>query len=141
MAELLIEHHLARFLQAETSRVMTWGEWDCGLRIANWLAERLGIPDPAAHLRGRYHDQASCEAMIGSPYPLVIARLIRSTGLKRTVEPKAGDPAIIRQPGGAPIAAIRTAHGWTIPAAKGLIRVPADARLMMAWGVDDARRD
>jgi len=141
MAELLIEDRLALFLQAEASMVMAWGEWDCGLRIANWLVERTGIPDPAAHLRGRYHDQASCEALIGSPYPLVIARLIRGAGLKRTSAPKAGDPAVIRQPGGAPIAAIRTAHGWTIPAAKGLIRVPADARVMMAWGVDDARRD
>lgn len=141
MAGLLIETHLAKFLLNEASKTLRWGEWDCGLRIADWLVERLGVPDPAVHLRGRYHDQASCETLIGSPYPLVIARLIRSAGLKRTIAPTAGDPAIIRQPEGSPIASIRTARGWTIPGPRGVIRVPADARVMMAWGVDDARRD
>ena len=92
MAGLLIETHLAKFLLNEASKTLRWGEWDCGLRIADWLVERLGVPDPAVHLRGRYHDQASCETLIGSPYPLVIARLIRSAGLKRTIAPTAGDP-------------------------------------------------
>lgn len=136
MAGLLIEDQLAAFLRAELTKTMRWGTWDCGLRIADWLIERLGVPDAAAHLRGRYTDQQSCEALVGAPYPVVIGRLIRRAGLHRTATPGAGDIGVIRQPGGAPIGAIRTKAGWTFPAAKGLCRIPAaGAPLMLAWSV------
>lgn len=135
MAGLLVESQLADFLRAETAKAMAWGQWDCGLRIADWLVERLGVPDPAAHLRGRYTDQQSCEALIGSPYPIVIARLIRGAGLKATINPQAGDVGIIRS-NGTMVGAIRTAGGWTFPTAKGILRLhPDQTRCALAWRV------
>lgn len=135
MAGLLIETRLAEFLRSELSKTTVWGQWDCGLRIADWLVVRMGVPDPAAHLRGRYVDRQTFEAVAGAPYPVVIGRLVRAAGLRRVVTPGPGDVGVIRTPDGTALGAIRTARGWSVPARVGLIRVPADAPVMMAWGV------
>lgn len=43
------------FLPAYRHRPFVWGECDCCLFVADWVHSQCGI-DPAAELRGRYHN-------------------------------------------------------------------------------------
>lgn len=133
MAELL-EVRLQSFLRRSCSVRFEWGRADCGLWLADWLMERFGIPDPAVSLRGRYSDEASCDAILEAPYPVVFGRLLRRAGLRATNDPKPGDVAVVREPGGSAVGAIRSAVGWTVLSSRGLIGLPPDTHAMMAWG-------
>lgn len=55
---------LAAYVGAATERPFRWGEHDCALFAAGWVATVTGI-DPAADLRGTYHDEAGARAVLG----------------------------------------------------------------------------
>lgn len=130
---------LAEFLRDRAGRTWSWGDNDCGLWLADWVSRLRGVPDPAADLRGRYGDEASCRALLGPvPYPVLVGRLARAVGMARTNEPAPGDIAIIDGPAGdgVPVGAIRTAGGWAIVSkGRGVRRVPdEEVRVIFAWG-------
>lgn len=135
MAGLLKQNRLPGFLREAASRSIDWGSWDCGLWLADWLMV-CGWPDLAADLRGRYCDAATCDAFLnGTPYPIVFRRLLHKGGVKMTRVPDVGDIAVVAHGDGSPVGAIRTPSGWAVIMAKGIGRMPADARVLMAWSV------
>lgn len=138
---------LARFLADDAGRDHEWGTHDCGLRLADWIAVRTGI-DPAASVRGTYHDRESFEACHGRGGLLrLAARLCARAGLKQTRTPCEGDIAVLAagpRGGRLLIGAIRTAKGWSVPgggadgtAARGVTLVEPDTfTLVAAWRID-----
>lgn len=133
------ESILAEFLREVSGRDMAWGEHDCGLWLGEWIGRLRGIPDPAAALRGRYRDEATCRDLLGPvPYPVLVGRLARACGMARTEEPEPGDIAIIEGPSGdgVPVGSIRTARGYAIVSkGRGVRRIPdEEVRVIFAWG-------
>lgn len=133
----LLERDLARFLHDAAARPFELGQHDCGLWLADWCIIRRGV-DPAAPVRGRYHDQASLELLLPiGGLPRLFDRLFRQAGLLRTIKPTIGDVAMIAFLQTAPTGAIRTARGYALLAdGSGVGSVPADrVRLIAAWKV------
>lgn len=89
---------------------MVWGEDDCCLMLANW-AVRLGHPDPAAHLRGRYRTELGCVRVLARAGGVlaVVGDCARRIGLEPTERPRRGDVGVVMA---------ETAHG--VRAAGGL---------------------
>lgn len=126
---------LHAFLVELTARDFRYGETDCALVLGEWWARRHGA-DPACHLRGTYHDDAGCEAVLaaGGQLPRLVARLARSVGAARTSEPQPGDVAVVRM--------LRTWWGaimtpsgkWAIKSGGGLY-VTQNCRVVAAWSI------
>lgn len=75
-----------------------WGEVDCMLVLADWIARVRG-QDPAAHLRGMYDSRASCQRETGflrDPVAAVDACLATIGGLPRAEQPAPGDIAVLK---------------------------------------------
>ena len=84
---MVIEQELQAFLRVAIQRQFEYGEFDCGLWLADWIVA-LGKPDPAFKLRGTYQHGENCA--------LRIYRTLRSAGLIRTGSPEIGDVGVIR---------------------------------------------
>jgi hypothetical protein len=126
---------LPAYLRDAAAMPFVWGKTDCLMFCANWVVDATGR-DPAAHLRGFYHDQRGANRLQS---PLGLAGTMRDcarrVGLRRTREPKPGDIAVVRGTvPGTCICAIRVAGGWVVKSESGLARVP-EARVMAAWSV------
>lgn len=137
MADLLnpnsTEARLAAFLRETAAKSLVWGQHDCGLWLADWIAYWLGVDDPASDLRGRYHDAESCQRAIGSvAYPTLVGRLARRAGLRMTRTPEIGSVGVVSGPSGI-VGAIRTERGWAVLGRTGFVRLPADIRVLGAW--------
>jgi hypothetical protein len=80
-----MELRLANFLYRHGRTPFVWGEHDCCLWLADWIAERRGI-DCAAWARGRYHDAASCADFLLAEGGIaaVVGRCARIAGLSET---------------------------------------------------------
>jgi hypothetical protein len=87
---------LARFLAEAARRPLVFGEFDCGLWLADWVRESRGI-DAAAHLRGRYHDARGMRRVLKREGGLlqVVAGCARAAGLRRTNAPNAGAIGVV----------------------------------------------
>ncbi|WP_417723950.1 DUF6950 family protein [Salipiger sp.] len=115
-----------------------WGETDCCLVLADWVARVTGR-DPAARIRGMYETAAECERVTGflSDPVSAFGSCAAAAGLGRAGELRAGDVGIYSRPGS------RWAFGglWTgsLWASKGRDGVtftkPKRVEILAAWGV------
>lgn len=130
----LITDRLRCFLGRCAGRPFEFGDFDCGLFLADWCVEQ-GAEDPARHLRGAYHSVKSGLAATDSRSTVVaFDKVFRAAGMRRTSAPRYGDIAMIRIGSGMPQGAI-FANGYVMPAqGGGLSRVPpGSARRIVAW--------
>lgn len=132
------EEKLAQFLRACAAKPAKWGEFDCGLWLADWAIALEGLSDdPAAELRGRYHDEAECEDVVlgSTPYPIVVSRIARAIGWRGASRPYAiGTIAIVEALEDQVVGAIRTAGGWVmLSKPKGIVRTSDNLRVLGAW--------
>lgn len=90
---------LQEFLAALARRSWRWGETDCMMILADWVACVRGV-DPAAPWRGAYADAASCAAIVVGERGLrrLACRAFAEVGLAETLAPVAGDIALVRAP-------------------------------------------
>jgi hypothetical protein len=98
MAELVADR-LALFLDAQQARPWDPGTVDCCLFLADW-AMWLGHPDPAAHLRGTYSDEAGFESIIreaGGVAP-VVAGCVANINGQPLASPHVGAIGVIGSP-------------------------------------------
>lgn len=131
---------LPAFLADAGERGFAWGRNDCCLILADWVMAARGVPDPAAHLRGRYSTARGCARLqrrLGGVFELV-ASCARGAGLERTDTPGAGDIGLTWQqatPGGrwALTGSICTGRRWACLAIGGLVSAPAE--VFAAWRV------
>ncbi|MET3925929.1 hypothetical protein [Devosia sp. 2618] len=79
-----------------TRRPYVWGQSDCSMSIADWVALN-GHPDPGAEWRGTYDDENSCAALLERRGGLAnhIAACAANAGLQPIHEPELGCIAVI----------------------------------------------
>lgn len=135
MADILsvpnsVEEKLAVHLCRAAGKTIRWGEHDYGLWLADWAMLREGIADPAANFRGRYTNGYQGARI--SAWPLCVGRIARSIGWRRKTAPDVGDIAVLFL--GNATGAIRTTFGWAVLSGNGIARIPADFRVIGAWG-------
>lgn len=128
---------LTPFLRDLAARPFAWGECDCALALGAWWAANHGV-DPTLRLRGSYHDEESCAALLARSghLPRAAARLAREAGAKRSDGASPGDFAVIRF-GDRWYGAIRAQSGrWVVKGSNGVIALPAaSVRVVIAWSV------
>lgn len=61
------ESRLNEYIDKCRSRSFSWGEWDCGLFVADCLQIILGV-DFGMEWRGRYHDEKGAAAVMARHY-------------------------------------------------------------------------
>lgn len=122
----MVSEKLPAFLRDAAGRQYRLGEWDCGLWLADWYTAATGKPDPARELRGS-----------GLKSTAQIWRVIRSLGLMRTAEPRAGDVGLVSLQKGHLVGAIFSGRTWWLISDSGLSSAPPRAfRFIAAWRVD-----
>lgn len=129
---------LWEFFQSASVRPWQPGTVDCCIFLADWAVWR-GLPDPAADLRGTYHDEAGFDRIIataGGLVALVGARAALS-GARALEAPRLGCIGVIgsRTAPGRQFGAI-WAGGWHIRTREGV--VPLTAPAVSMWGWPDA---
>jgi hypothetical protein len=84
------------FCDRTNGRPSVWGESDCTLRVADWVAEN-GYPDPAAVWRGTYETEAECRALLVARGGLIghVQACASDIGLKPIYEPEFGCIAVV----------------------------------------------
>ncbi len=97
LVDIDINADLVRFFKEMTRTPFRYGDVDCALFTSNWFFRRRGV-DPAAHLRGTYHDVSTCgEVLVANGGLLrLMWFMAKSVGMQRTKEPKPGDVALVR---------------------------------------------
>jgi hypothetical protein len=126
---------LTDYLRSAAGRSFAYGQFDCGLFLADWIALVRGI-DPAADLRGRYRRLDEVPGIGGRRGLLgILTGLARRQRLAATRRPKPGDVALISIAGAAPVGAIRGERGWFVLAEGGGISCAPAARLVKAWAL------
>lgn len=125
---------LAAFQTHHAALPQVWGRVDCCLVLADW-AVWLGHPDPAADLRGSYHSEEGCRAIVaaaGGLNPLLTVCAARiawpasdhpSVGAVGII----GSPVIVNRQWGA----IWDGRHWCVRLADGF--VPFTARPFAIW--------
>lgn len=86
---------LSRFLNAAAAHPFAWGEFDCLLWLADWIAAARGL-DPARDLRGSYGSMIAAARIVtgaGGMVRLVDSRLA-PLGIPRARQAARGDIAI-----------------------------------------------
>ncbi|TAU98170.1 hypothetical protein ELI38_20415 [Rhizobium leguminosarum] len=87
---------LEAFIAENNTRAWRPGEVDCCMFLASWAIWR-GHPDPAAHLRGTYADEAGFRSIVaeaGGVVP-VVQRCIENIGGCMVDRPKHGAVGVI----------------------------------------------
>lgn len=127
---------LASFLAAALARPFARGRHDCCTFVADWAHETTGR-DPAAHLRGTYHDDAGALALIAAAggTAAIVGGALERQGWQRVAEPSAGDIAVVAVPtpaGTEDVAAVCTRAAengrrarFALVTARGLVVAPA----------------
>ncbi|MCJ2132447.1 DUF6950 family protein [Methylobacterium sp. E-045] len=126
-------HRLRDHLRAGSASTFVWGFLDCSLWVCDWIAVERGH-DPAARLRGTYHDEASCLRLLAREGGLVAlaSRLADESGLPETSSPMAGDVGVIETRLG-PFLMISTGPRWACKTVRGVLFAPAG--IVKAWSV------
>jgi len=119
-------------------RPFVWGECDCMLVLADWVAEVRGV-DPAAEIRGQYWDALSCERLTGfitAPVEAA-ARFFDTAGLERTDTPARGDIGVLRLAGERhAVGALWNGAAWIMKGEAGATSRRADmVEVLAIWGV------
>lgn len=129
------------------ARPGVWGVSDCALALADWYQVCHGA-DPAAHLRGTYHDAASCARVTNwfqDPVAVVEGCLATVGGLPRVDGPAVGDVGILEAVDcgrAVPLGAVFAGKFWAArvvddaPGSAGVVTFKARlARPMAIWGM------
>lgn len=120
-----------------------WGETDCMLVLADWIAKVHGV-DPAAHIRGTYDSPGSCQRETGflrAPVEAVERCLATIGGLPRVDTALPGDIAVIVLPNGRggtmAVGAIWTGTTWGCKGPEGTTTISPRlvADVLAIWGV------
>ncbi len=123
-----MREQLAEFLRFHGEKPWQPGQVDCCLFLADW-AVCLGYPDPAAHLRGTYHDDDGFRRIIEAAggVAAVVGLCASSINAKRVQRPLCGSIGVIgsqsnihRQFG-----AIHDGEGWNVRFIDGVHRMVA----------------
>jgi hypothetical protein len=124
---------LRAFLLRSAALPFVWGERDCSLWPAEWIAERRGV-DPAASLRGRYDTALGCARLLRREGGLarLASRLAADVGLHETNAPRSGDVACVVM-GRHEVLAIRTALRWAGKSPGGITLFSAP--VIVAWSI------
>lgn len=121
----MVSDKLSAFLREAAGRKVKYGEWDCGLWLADWYVLATGKPDPARDYRG-----------IGYESTAYAWRVIRSLGLPRTKEPQPGDIGLVSIQRGHLVGAIFSGRSWWMLGDNGLVALlPTKLRFIAAWRV------
>lgn len=139
-----LNSRLPEFLNMAAAKPFSWGEFDCGLWLGDWVAAATGVPNPGDPMRGRYRSEKQLAAMCGSAAAARMVReLLRRAGLKRTKDPLLGDVGVIEipLPRQIVVGAIRGSAGWIVldsARGMGLQRIPDEVcRPVMAYRVNE----
>lgn len=116
-----------------------WGESDCCLIVADWIARVRGA-DPAAHLRGMYDSAGSCERETGflsDPVAAVEDVLATIGGLDRVTEPSRGDVAVYQRHGERwAFGGVWTGTDWASKGQEGVTFLkPGEVRPLAIWAL------
>jgi hypothetical protein len=124
---------LSDFLKRSLGEPFVWGERDCALWAASWVAAKRGV-DPAVAWRGRYHSALGCARLVRASGGLqaAIARDMERAGFETTAAPQPGDVGLVDTPAGV-AAAIKTARGWAWKGKVGVTVHPLQH--LIAWSV------
>jgi hypothetical protein len=130
---------LAQFLRDAAGRPFVWGQFDCGLWLADWVRLSRGLSfDPAEHFRGRYSDGRSALRALGhSGLGSTVADIAARCCLETTSDPMRGDIGLVRLVGERATGAIAGAGGWWLfDNGRGICRAPvAMLDVPAAWRV------
>ncbi len=123
---------LTDFLAREAGERFVWGERDCLLFLADWVAYRHGV-DPAAHMRGTYSTAAEADALADSVggYGPMIEDCLRAVGLgwMHPAVAQAGDVGLIQPRPTAPLAgAVNIGGPWAARGPSGLSIVASESK-------------
>ena len=124
---------LVGFLRSSAGRRFAWGECDCLLWAAEWVALCRGV-DVAAELRGTYSEALGARRLVEA-YGGEIALadyFFGRVGIERTDDPLLGDVGLVRSDLGI-VCAIRLLRGWAVKADLGVTIDRADH--LAAWSV------
>ncbi len=126
---------VATFLARLAAEPFAFGRLDCCLALADWWAFARGV-DPAAHLRGTYDDEASCEQVLAAGGGLleVVRGIAAGAGALPTDKPVPGCAAVVAF-NGRHWGAIMTPGGrWAIKLGDGLCALRSCC-VVQAWTV------
>lgn len=133
LVDIDINQDMVRFFKEMTHTPFQYGVVDCALITSNWYFRRRGV-DPAAHLRGTYHDVSTCGDVLVAHRGLLRLMwfLAKSVGMERTNDPKPGDVAVVRFKK-LHFGAIRMPDGkWAIKMTHGMTAT-ASCKVVAAW--------
>ena len=126
------------FLQRASARPWRWGEHDCTLFAADWVAACTGR-DPASGWRGTYSTALGCERALMRAGGLehVWSEALAAAGLKATAEPRVGDLGLVLRRSTdlawRPTGAVLARDAWASLTPGGLH--VADAPIVAAWRI------
>lgn len=89
---------VTKHLQLWSSTPFVWGLADCGVSVANYVWEIVGV-DPALGMRGMYNDRRGCYRWIKKTYGSVLQMAIdgfNTAHLPVTSDPKTGDVGVVK---------------------------------------------
>ena len=128
------------FILATDGRPHIWGEADCSLVVADWVALN-GYADPGSWWRGAYATEAECRALLARRGGLVahIGACAADVGLIPIVEPEFGCIAVVgsARPPARQWSAIWNGFKWAVKwgDGKGSRWVPFMAPALAMWRV------
>lgn len=136
------EHRLHAFLESEKAKPFAWGTHDCCIFAANWIQALTGV-DIAEDFRGKYSDEASCNALLAKlGYADVDAMITAQLTVKwqfPVVHPNfahRGDLIQVEQPTGSALCVVglngKHSHGVS---EKGLVRLRTYHDATRAWRI------
>lgn len=116
-----------------------WGETDCCLVLADWIARVKGA-DPAAHLRGMYSTPGECERetrFLSDPVGCMARCADSIGGLPMVAVPARGDVGVYRRHGERwPYGGIWTGSLWASKGKDGVTFLkPAQVSPLACWGL------
>ena len=137
MADLLM--NLPDFLREQAAKPFSFEtNTDCGMLLADWVWAAKGGADPAAAVRGTYHDQAGAAAILDAAGGFIdyVTGLAAAAGCPVTTDPQENDIGVIDLPTGL-TGGIMTNGSWAFRTAKGMAWSKVSAgRVVKAWRVD-----
>lgn len=129
---------LQEFLAEQALLPGKWGQRDCCLLAADWIASRIGS-DPAADLRGAYEDYFGAYKIIkrNGGFLVMVEGFAKRLNLDETDDPLTGDVGVVNAPiervGIPEVLAIRAGKLWCSRALHGL--VAGEFHCIKAWRI------
>lgn len=131
---------LAAFVEETAAKACTWGESDCAMMAAEWVARARGL-DASRIIRGRYRDALTARRLCKREggFMSIVARSLDGAGLDRTDAPRTGDVGVIEVPSGETaggvggVMGIRFGGLWIVRAEQGVAARPWP--FVAAWQV------